>query len=379
MVNFALYRLCPEAPMHIGERGIGMEEASVVIHSDSLFGALSCAWSTLHGDDELTALLGGFLKGEPPFLISSAFPFISNMLLFPKPLNALAEVVAGKGPGPAEEKKIKRAEFVSKDVFEWILRGKRPEGSACEFIYNGNKITAIASSSEVARMGKMPSNSVFWRREEAAHVVLDRDNQSSSIFRVGDVSFSEGTGLYFLADFRDRSIISKFDAAMRLLGEEGIGGERSSGKGSFRFKRETAQIGAEDGSNSINDSNGSNGSNDRDRSNISNSGSDDNNAASSGGGSQVLLSLYHPEKTEVELGLLNRSRYQLITRRGWISSQGSRTLRKKTVRMISEGSIIPKIGSLPRGALVDVTPQEMKAHRVYANGLAMGAIMKERP
>lgn len=373
MVNLALYRLCPKAPIHIGERGIGMEEASVVIHSDSLFGALSCAWSNLHGDDELTALVGGFLKGEPPFVISSSFPFISNMLLFPKPLGALAEVMAGKGPGPAKEKKIKRAEFVSKDVFEWILKGRRPDGSACEFIYNGNKITAIASASEVTRMGKMPSDSVFWRKAEAAHVVLDRGNQSSSIFRVGDVSFSEGMGLYFLADFRDRSIISKFDAAMRLLGEEGIGGERSSGKGSFRFKRDTVEIGAEDRSNGINGCNGSNCSD------SSNSGSDDNYAANSGVGSLVLLSLYHPEKTEVELGLLTRSRYQLITRRGWISSQGSRTLRKKTVRMISEGSIIPKIGSLPRGSLVDVTPLEMKAHRVYANGLAMGAIMKERP
>lgn len=360
MVNLALYRLCPKAPIHIGERGIGMEETSVVIHSDSLFGALSCAWSTLYGDDELKALLGGFLNGEAPFVISSCFPFVSNLLLFPKPIAALAEIMGGKEPG--EEKKIKRAEFVSKDVFEWILGGEKPDDSGWEFIYNRNKIAAIASSSEVARMGKMLSNSVFWRREEAAHVVLDRDNQSSSIFRVGDVSFSKGMGLYFLADFKDRSITSKFDASMRLLGDEGIGGERSSGKGSFGFKRETVEIGAE------NSSNGSNGSSDN-----------DNNAASRRGSSLVLLSLYHPQKAEVELGLLKRSRYQLITRRGWISSLGSRTLRKKTVRMISEGSIIPKIGNLPRGALVDVTPSEMKAHRVYANGLAMGVAMKARP
>jgi CRISPR-associated protein Csm4 len=369
MVNLALYRLCPKAPIHIGERGIGMEETSLVIHSDSLFGAISCAWSTLYGNDELEALIGGFLKGEAPFVISSGFPFISNLLLFPKPIAALAEIVGGNvaGNGPGDEKKIKRAEFVSKDVFEWILRGKRPDGSGWGFIYNGNKIVAIASSSEMALMGKMPSNSVFWRREEAAHVVLDRYNQSSSIFRVGDVSFSEGTGLYFLADFRDRSIISRFDAAMRLLEDEGIGGERSSGKGSFRFKMETVEIGAE---NSINSINGINGSNII---------SDDNNARNNRGGFLVLLSLYHPEKAEVELGLLTRSRYQLITRRGWISSQGSRTLRKKTVRMISEGSIVPKIGSLPRGALVDVAPPEMRAHRVYANGLAMGVAMKARP
>ena len=351
MVNLTLCRLCPTAPIHLGERGIGMEETSEVIHSDSLFGALSCAWSTLHGDDELEALIEGFLKGEAPFVISSGFPFISDLLLFPKPLAPLTEIIGAHEA--KDEKKIKRAEFVSKDVFEWILSGEKPAESDWAFIYNGNKIAGIASATEMGLTGNKPSKTVFWKRQEAPHVVLDRDNQSSSIFRVGDISFSKDTGFYFLADFRDSSIISKFDGAMRLLGDEGIGGERSSGKGSFIFKRETVEIRTE---NSINEDNNIN----------------------SNGGSLALLSLYHPTKNEVELGLLMRSRYQLITRRGWISSEGSRTLRKKTVRMISEGSIIPKIGSLPRGALVDVTPQEMKAHKVYANGLALGVPMKVR-
>lgn len=353
MVNLTLYRLCPTAPVHLGERGIGMEETSDVIHSDSLFGALSCAWSTLHGDDELEALIEEFLKGTAPFVISSGFPFISDLLLFPKPLGALVELIGANGA--ENEKKIKKAEFVSKEVFEWIMGGGKPADSDWAFIYNGNKIAGIASASEKALIGQKPSKTVFWKRQEAPHVVLDRSNQSSSIFRVGDVSFSKGTGFYFLVDFRDNSIISKFDGAMRLLGDEGIGGERSTGKGSFIFKKESVEIRTEN-------------------SNIDN----DNNSINRSSGSLALLSLYHPAKTEVELGLLMRSRYQLITRRGWISSQGSRTLRKKTVRMISEGSIIPKIGGLPRGALVDVTPQEMKAHKVYANGLALGVPMKVR-
>jgi CRISPR-associated protein Csm4 len=347
MVNLTLCRLYPTAPIHLGERGIGMEEASEIIHSDSLFGALSCAWSALHGDDELEALIEEFVKGEAPFIISSGFPFISNVLLFPKPLAALTEIIGASGA--KDEKKIKRAEFVSKDVFEWILSGKKPTDSDWAFIHNGNNIAGIVSASEMALIGQKPSKTFFWKRQEAPHVVLDRDDQSSSIFRVGDISFSKGTGFHFLVDFRDNSIISKFDGAMRLLGDEGIGGERSSGKGSFIFKREPVEIKTEN--------------------------SDNNNSS---GSSLALLSLYHPAKTEVELGLLMRSRYQLITRRGWISSLGSRTLRKKTVRMISEGSIIPKMGSLPRGALVDVTPQEMKAHKVYANGLALGVPMKVR-
>ena len=65
MVNLTLCRLCPTAPIHLGERGIGMEETSEVIHSDSLFGALSCAWSTLHGDDELEALIEEGVRRKP--------------------------------------------------------------------------------------------------------------------------------------------------------------------------------------------------------------------------------------------------------------------------------------------------------------------------
>ncbi len=348
MVNLTLCRLCPTAPIHLGERGIGMEETSDMLHSDSLFGAISCAWTTLYGKDELEALIEAFLKGEAPFVISSGFPFVHSLLLFPKPLVALAGLI-----GAEDDKKIRRAEFVSKEVFEWIINGRRPDHCDWDFLLNGNKIVAIVSESEKTLIESNTSRTVFWERHEAPHVVLDRGNLSSSIFRVGEVSFSEGAGLYFLTDIRDKKIVSKFDGALRLLGDEGIGGERSSGKGSFDFKREAVEIRME------------------------NSNSDNN--INSNSGFLALLSLYHPTRTEAGYGLLKRSKYQLITRRGWISSQASRRLRKKTVRMIAEGSVIPRMGSLPKGALVDVTPQEMKAHRVYANGLALAVPMKVSP
>ena len=34
------YHLKPRGPMHFGERGVGVETASVVFHADSLFSAL---------------------------------------------------------------------------------------------------------------------------------------------------------------------------------------------------------------------------------------------------------------------------------------------------------------------------------------------------
>jgi len=71
---------------------------------------------------------------------------------------------------------------------------------------------------------------------------------------------------------------------MRLPGDEGIGGERSSGKGSIIFKRNTVKMRTED---SDSDS--------------------DNNSINSSGSSLTHLSLCHPAKNVVELGLLMRS------------------------------------------------------------------------
>jgi len=40
MDRLVAYRLIPRSPFHFGERGIGLEETSILLHSDTLFSAL---------------------------------------------------------------------------------------------------------------------------------------------------------------------------------------------------------------------------------------------------------------------------------------------------------------------------------------------------
>ena len=67
-----IVKLEPESPFHIGKAGVGLEETSVIVHSDTIFSALCNMYTLLYGRDELEAMLTEF-EEQPPFLVSSAF------------------------------------------------------------------------------------------------------------------------------------------------------------------------------------------------------------------------------------------------------------------------------------------------------------------
>ena len=56
--------------------------------------------------------------------------------------------------------------------------------------------------------------------------------------------------------------------------------------------------------------------------------------------------------------------YDLLARRGWVTSPEGGHLRRQTVRMFAEGSVFPGGGARP-GRLVNVTPEAFAGHRVY--------------
>ena len=330
MTEFDLYMLHPTSSFHLGERGVGMEESSSIFHSDSLFGAISWAWDMLHGTDELEAMLDLFRSGDVPFVISSAFPYAKDLMLFPRPLN-----VAGEMPD-----KISKARIVSHGIFERMLNGK--ELTDPSIIHGGDVLLTGSEKKMIDGFDIEDGYARFWKITDTPRVVLDRSNRSSEIYHVGEVSFSEGCGLFFLVDFMHSGIKQRFEAALRLLGDEGVGGERSSGKGGFDLRCKTLSLSAPDSRYS------------------------------------TTISLYHPTKREVEEGVVKSSRYKLVSRRGWISSPSVRGLRKKSVRMMAEGSILPIDGKRFKGSLVDVTPEKMTAHKVYRYGLAFEVSAKVR-
>ncbi|MFN3763717.1 MAG: type III-A CRISPR-associated RAMP protein Csm4, partial [Anaerolineae bacterium] len=73
MAELTVYRLTFHSGFHLGARGVNLEESAEHIPSDTLFAALVDAVLRLSGDGETFA--EPFKHRNPPFLLTSAFPF----------------------------------------------------------------------------------------------------------------------------------------------------------------------------------------------------------------------------------------------------------------------------------------------------------------
>jgi len=305
-MNFV--KLKPKSSLHLGIREGWTEGTETFIHSDTLFSAFCHSYLLLYGEKELKNLLDRFIKDSPPFLISSTFPFWDNEFYFPVPKNQIPE-----------EKELKKVQFVVKEDFEKLLQGER---------LNQEMKTIPPLNTE--------EKSMPWKIQNVPHVSLSRfsNHPGEEFFHSGEVWFRKDAGLFFLINFVGKNFESKFKATMNLLVDEGIGGDRSSGKGFFEkpeFGETEIKFPEEvDGF--------------------------------------LTLSLYFPQKGEISN--LSQGFYELIERKGYIFSPSCQSLRRKSVRMFAEGSLFPK--DKIKGELIDVTPdisEEVNlSHKVYRYG-----------
>ncbi|MGC8857298.1 MAG: type III-A CRISPR-associated RAMP protein Csm4 [Anaerolineae bacterium] len=340
------YCLTARSPFHFGERGVGMEEASVLLHSDTLFSALCLIWQQLGGN--LDAFLNNFprqrfeenkpvqiLSGEPPLRISSAFPFwsrqenkrlVESVFFFPKPYLRLR--LHSRTDSLSQAKALKRVQFVSQRIFEMLLAGQEVTFEAS---IQGGKIWLTPQEKQKIEGEKI------WVEETRPHVTVDRISSASQVYAVGQVRFQQGSGLFFLVDYEDERWQPVLEKALRALGDSGIGGERSSGCGQFDLEIvENFTLHIPETADAF-----------------------------------TSLSLYWPPEEEAKSGVLDGASYGLLMRRGWIGTPGGMNLRRRGVRMFSEGSVFPK---QPMGALVDVKPLDPEevpnvGHDVWRCGL----------
>ena len=302
-----IVNLEPESPFHIGEAGVGLEVTSVIVHSDTLFSAMCNMYALLYGEDELGSMLKKF-KEEPPFLVSSAFLYAGGILTFPLPLGAdWSELIAGELSDELQkdryelDKQLRSAQFVSQDVFLSFLKGA-PQGVSLPPVHN-----ILFSQNE------NPPEEIF-STSEAPRAALDRKTHSSAIYHVGEVSFAVNCGLYFFLN-TNPEYDKRVKACIKLLGHEGLGGKRSSGRGLFHpiIKEQPFKVPPST--------------------------------------MKITLSLTFPRLKE--LPVVKEGWYKLVSRRGWIYTPRLKSLRKKGVRMLVEGSTFPQ---KVEGQLADVKP-----------------------
>ncbi|MCS6775370.1 MAG: type III-A CRISPR-associated RAMP protein Csm4 [Chloroherpetonaceae bacterium] len=324
-----LLTLIARGPWHLGKRGVGMEEVEVVLNADTLFSALCHAWLALYGS--LSDLLRGFEEGDPPFLISSGFPYDGRTRVWYPP----APLARPSLPEGVEPKKIKKARFLPFDLWDRMRRGEQPDLSGFD--------TAEGFLMPVSHGDRKAQCHVPCRVEPVPHVALDRVSSRSNLYFTGQLFFQPECGFGVLIEFRRDEWRDRVLRALEWLGETGIGGERTSGCGIFCVREETIALEPVESAY------------------------------------RILLSPYNPrDVSELAAWDLERSHYQFLVRRGYADVPGDRDPRRRSLRMFAEGSVL-RLAEGPRvacGRLINLAPEGFTRHPIYRYGYAFAVEWK---
>jgi len=313
-MEYLRIKVKPKSFLHLGEREGWLEGSKIHIPSDTLFSALCHCHLLLYG--EVETFIQAF-KADPPFLLSSAFPFWDDEYYFPLPKNQLTR-----------EKELKKIKFVNLNLLTRLLSGDSLDDLKEKIEANQN----LDCLPRLSKNKETKTRLVPWEIEDVPRVALSRFNNhpGENYFHFGQVHFTEKAGLFVLVKFQDKTWEPKVRALFNLLADEGIGGDRTAGKGLFHPPEfDYLSIPDLDGANAV-----------------------------------YAASTYFPAENEVEA--LAHGYYELELRKGYIFSPANKSYLRRSLRLFSEGSVLPGLSRL--GTLVDITPQIFKAHPVYRYG-----------
>lgn len=326
---------------HFGETGIGIEQTSERVRSDTLFSAWMSAYARLFGKEAIETLLNQFLHSSIPFHLSSTFIYRcknNNYTYYlPKPLALPKDY-------PSDDLKFsktyKKLNYLPLSVWQrWYQESGWSEADTNELTDTTNKKNQEDKPLHLAGVFDYSNTFTIYTTPKVA---IDRITSATNFYHTGLVQFEcqlqTHSGLYFLLYFPnpDSQLEQDLKAALNLLAEEGIGGERSSGAGRFivewsdlppqwqkviHFKKANAY--------------------------------------------SLVSLLWDDTPPKITLN----SRYDFLERGGWIGSAFSgKQLRRQMVRMFTEGSIFP---TELQGKLADVTPHQFKTHKIYRSGISL--------
>lgn len=199
------------------------------LSSDTLYGAICSAFSDIYEDfnDKLD-----LLKKTPPFLISSAFPFVGTKDVahfFPKPIDTPPEF---ENTTVWENmKKLKKVKYVHESIFNKWINGEVNEAYLARNIDNY----------------RIEYELLYPKDFDLDFVIESRDIPRNSINRrsqLTDIFYSSGNyyknaGLFFVVRFMNKENEQKYrkvlSGAVKFLRDRGFGGDVSAGKGHFEI------------------------------------------------------------------------------------------------------------------------------------------------
>lgn len=240
---------------------------------------------------------------------------------------------------PASFKKMKKISFVSNRLYHFLSDRFNQKEQIIE-IDDPDSFLLIGSAFAILRdelseleisQEELENLSIIQIHTKPGVEVGRYDQRSENYFTKEDLVIHFGkTKNYEVQPFMYfyvKGELSKYmQAAIHLLGDEGIGGRRSLGRGFFH-KVEFVQ---------------------------------EMDSLPSQGSFYMNLSTYFPKQEE----LSSLYSYELEKRNGYVYSLGGKTVRKKSVMTIQEGSLFTR---KVNGDMVDIKPKNF-SHPVYLNG-----------
>lgn len=350
MSVWKLVRLQFLGTAHFGELGIGIEETSERVRSDTLFSALIAVYARMFGSQAVAELLEQFgnRQNQPPFCISSTFLYQQAgdkvTYYLPKPLRFPCNY-------PDDDLKFfktyKKLTYLPLEIWQRWYQGQGFADSEELETY-----TKEGKSQGNLYRERAFSYGTCYKKRPLPKVAIDRVTRSTNFYHTGIVQFQQDSqshsGLYFLIQFpsANKTLEHQLQAVLKWLGDEGLGGERSSGTGQFKAKWDSLSPTWQEV------------------------------VDFKGNSCYTLMSLFwtNDEQKLKETIADENASYEIIERGGWVSSSPSGyQLRRKSIRMFAEGSVF---SSEPIGKLADVTPLGFTSHPIYRSGISLSLSIK---
>lgn len=329
-----LVRFQPAGPWRLGPDSGQRDRVDSVLHSDTLYSAVTWAMEALGRIDEwLDATARA--AGGPAVRFSSGFPFQEDVLFVIPPGHLWP-------PAPSLRTRWKGAKFVPLAAVESLLAGAALREEDW-------RVDGLSECLLPAAWAQGP-----FRRALRSNAAVDRASGEVAVHRTACLEFGPGAGLWAVAAFASEDARSQWAgplrAAFRLLADSGLGGERSRGWGRSREPEFTD--GELPGLLLSNLAPAPNGE-----------------AAEPAAEPQAhwLLSVFTPAAGDrVDW---SRGSYTLVVRAGRMEAAGGAGALKRPARLVAEGSVLVSDGPIT-GCAPNAAP-EGAPHAAYRAGFAL--------
>lgn len=199
------------------------------LHSDTLFGAICFAIEQIHGDDVLTKIIKKF-ENTPPFLLSSAFPYVKydngRIHFLPKPIEDIEKIHDYKKYIDSF-KTLKSVKYISDDIFNDWING-RIDGTILQNMDKYNVKDGLLFPKE--KQYKFSIKNFDIPRNH-----INRLDNSPDIYYFGGYYY-KNVGLFFMIRLYDEKYDVLLRGALKFLRDRGFGEDISVGKGEFKIE-----------------------------------------------------------------------------------------------------------------------------------------------